>query len=543
MATSTKKKGTPAAPPNTVTVSHEEVPFTPDNTPAPLKIYTADEIIALYLQRLSPAEQQLAELEEKFVALTEPIPVADKLAYKAGKDAWREVQAFRTKVENEALSMRREQNTINKAIAGKEGQIVGRATPLETRLHARWKAVDDENERLEREEEQRQEDALRLRLNELTALGMTLTDGYYSLGDRITIDVATLRVMPGDKYDKLMQAVASLSAELHGAEEKRQLEETQRQQQLEEERQQARKANKETRSMVLDALGLVSQEDGTLLWTDGTHRVVESEEKLYDLDHYGFTEHVKIIKNSIKEFQETKKRQEQQEQERQRKVARENRDKDRMHALAQAGLRPHGAHVVYEDGFNEPLRVGFDELLEMEDKAFSDRVVELSNEVGRLCHAYNEHLQEEKEKAAALKIRKDDIARVLQGIGFKYEISRETFDFGHPLYSVSYRWEGLLERDAKAFEKLVKDETAKIADARTRQEALDTAERERLEKERQAGLSDAQVFKEYLDRLLAIERPTMKTAVARKRAAEFANRLATLCNEFQPKGGKKEVSA
>lgn len=521
-----------------VDVSHEVVPFTPDAQVAPVKIYTTAEITALYVAQLSPAEAQLAELEEKFAKLTGPISVTDKTAYKAGKDAWREVQAFRTKVENQALSMRREQNTINKAIATKEGQIVDRASPLEARLQVRWKAVDDENDRLEREETERQEQQLRERLADLTGLGMTLVDGYYSIADRVTIDMATLRVMPLEKFNKFRQVVVGCSNELQQVEEKRQQEEQKRQQQLESERQQARQANKETRSMVLDALGLVPQKDGTLLWTDGVHRLVESEEKLYDLDHYGFTEHVKIIKGNIKDFQETKKRLEQQEKELLQRLARENRDKSRMHALAQAGLHPRGAHVVYEDGFSEPLRVPFDELLDLEDdNAFSDRVVELSNQVGILRTNFNNHHEAKRLEAEALRLRKKEIASMLQQVGFIYNFNIEAFEFKQPRYSASFQWEALLQLDNVGFDDLIIDHTKKLEAAIEEQDKLYKAEQERLEKERLAGMNDDQIWSEYLQKLRDIARPSVdkyKLKKSTSRQARFYDRLETLVVEFMP---------
>lgn len=547
MATSTKKKGEPKPPPNTVTVTHEEVPFTPDPTkaPAPLKIYTTEEIVALYLQRLSPAEQQLAELEEKYAALTAPIPVTDKAAYKAGKEAWREVQAFRTKVEAEALSMRREQTTINKAIAGKEGQIVDRATPLETRLQARWKAVDDEQQRLEREEEERQEKALRQRLDELTELGMTLTDGYYGIGDTITVDVATLRIMPPEKYEKLKLAVTGRASELLEAETNRQRQEQERQQQLEDERRQAREANKETRGMLVEALGLVLEaESNMLIWTNGDGQIVVTEAELYDVDHAAFTAKVIDLKSQMKKCHEIKERKQEQEQERQRRISRDNRDRDRMHALAQAGLRPHGAHVVYEDGYNEPLRVGFDELLDLEDdKAFGQRVIELSNQVGALRTKFNQHEEEKAEKARLLKLRKDKIAMELEAIGFKFQYSQQAFEYTHSLYSIKFGWDELLELDDEAFQQLIKTLEVKIGEALEQQKKLDKAETERQEQERQAGLTDAQNFTGYLMALASLKPPTMKTKKGKQHADTFNTRLAALLKEFEPKSAKKEVSA
>jgi len=546
MATSTRKAGVKATTPgNTQDIPHEEIPIkAPPGKVGKqeLRILTQDEMVELELRKLSPAEQKLQELITRFKDLTVAGP-DDKEGYRLAKEAWRELLTFRTGVENTALGIRRDYTAINKAISSKEAQIVAAAKPHEERLQKLWKDVDEARAKAEKEEEQRLEDQLNERLGQLTNLGAKYDDGYYVVGSTVTFDVATLRTMTGEKFEKLKAVVVEAAAEVKRKED----EERERQQQelkrQEHERLEARKAIKESRSMVLDALGLVAQSDGTLLWTDGVHRLVESEEKLYDLDHYGFTEHVKIIKANIKDFQEAKGRQEREDKEREEREARKRRDGSRIYAIQQAGLQPSGEYFVHHDGFNEPLRVGFDELLELEDKEFSNRVIELSNEMAARRARLNAHKDQVAEEARQRKLRQDTIAKVLQDLGFKYEYTRETFEFNHPLYSVTFHWNDLLGLDDEALEHLRQEQAELITDARHRQDVADRQERERLERERQAGLTDAQTFKEYLDKLRALAAPTLKTAVGRKRAAEFANRLGGLIAEFEPKGAKKEVAS
>lgn len=541
--TNTKKGATPKAP-ETIDVRHEDVPFTPHApaVPAPLKIYTTAEITELYLQQLSPAEQQLAELEAKYADLTAPIPLDDATAYRAGKDAWREVQGFRTRVENQALSMRREQNTINKAISTKEGQLVGRATPLEKRLQDRWKAVDEEKERLEREEEARQEAQLRARLDELVDLGMTLVAGYYSIGNTVSVDVATLRVMPPENFALLKEAVVARAGELRAEQERKEREEREEQQRLEQERQEQRRANKEMRSMVVESLGLAWEaESQRYWWTNVDDQFGVTEAELYDVSHAAFTDKITEIKQKIAAYQHKKEQRAREERERQAREARQQRDRTRFHALAQAGLHPRGAFVQYEDGFNEPLVVAFDPLLDLEDKAFEARVSELSDQVGLLRTKLLKHQDEERQKAEALKQRKTEVAQKMADLGYKYDYAKErfTFELG-TAYTNGVDFAHLLSLDEASLQKFLHEEHNIIKTAREQHVREEKRREEEELRERQAGQTDAQNFAGYLAALAVLKVPAMKTKKGQAHAQAFAGRLSALLVEFEPKSAKKK---
>lgn len=535
---STKKAPAKSGPGQTLNIDHEVVVSDGKAPAQALRVMTQEEMIGAEVQKLSPYEVTLANILEEVKDLTVTGP-DDKEGYRLVKEAWRKLLTFRTGVENTALAMRRDYTAINKAILSKEAAIVARAKPREEELQKLWKAVDEEKERKEKEEEERLEQQLQARLGELTSAGAKFDDGYYGIGDTVTFDVATLRAMSDEKFQKLLKVVQDKAAELRG-------QELLRQQQAQQEKEQARKAAKETRGMVLDALGLVPQEDGTLLWTDGVHRLVESEEKLYDLDHYGFTEHVKIIKATIKDFQEAKRQKEQLELDRQKRAARENRDKSRMHALQQAGLQPRGAYLVYEDGFNEPLKLPFDELLDLDDdRAFSDRVVELSNQVGALRAKLVAKQEQDKENAERLRVRTATIIDKMREVGFTFAYVAGRFDFANRLHTATWNIRELLEFSDEDLAAIYQKEAAAIKESQAQVAQLEEEEQEQAEKERLAGLSDDEVWTEYLVSLRAVLRPPVDGYKAKKshqRQARFYDRLETLIKEFMPASkAEKEV--
>lgn len=341
-----KKKATTAGGNGaaTIDIPHEEVKQT---APASQVVVSeappdSDEArIKNEIAKFNVADGAIAQMKEVYGALVIK-DESDKDGYNQVKKAWNEVRSKRTSLEKKGLELRNGFKVITSAISKEEDRLVTLITPLEDDLYKKWKAIDDEKERKKKEQEEAEGRQLMARIEELQTLGMKFRDGFYQIGDTITADVATLRAMPVDMFEKLKTAVKNKAAELQKiaddlAEQKRQQDLKLKQEQDELKRQQDELADqqrqlqaqkdemarqlRDMRLIKLQSLGMDLEGKEVLKWD--TIRLYIA--PLIDMTADEFNRTVDITAEQIKDLKNKKA----QEEEERKKVAAEKDRRDK----------------------------------------------------------------------------------------------------------------------------------------------------------------------------------------------------------------------
>lgn len=219
MAKTARKKAGESG--NTVVdIPHEEVPVTDDKkatSTSVVTVITIDQQIKNEIAKFSIADSAIAQMKEQYGSLV-ITGADDKAGYKAVKEAWNVTRTVRTDLEKKGLALRKDYQVITKAISAEENRLIDLVSPLEDELHKKWKAIDDEKERVKKEAEEKEQARLMARVEEIQILGMTFVDGFYQIGGTISVDVASLRQFPDDQYEKLKGAISAKKAEMDKAE-------------------------------------------------------------------------------------------------------------------------------------------------------------------------------------------------------------------------------------------------------------------------------------------------------------------------------------
>src|SRR5690349_345249 len=123
-------------------IPHEEVKL-PDVTDPEAQIKTE-------IAKFNLADAAIEKLKQEYGSLT-ITDVKDKAGYDAVKAAWQDTRSKRTGLEKKGLELRGAYKIITKAIGKEEDRLIKLLEPLETELHGKWKAIDDEKERVKKE--------------------------------------------------------------------------------------------------------------------------------------------------------------------------------------------------------------------------------------------------------------------------------------------------------------------------------------------------------------------------------------------------------
>lgn len=383
-------------------VAHEEVPIIdkPSTTGEVVHILTIDQQISRELARFSPADAGISKLKEQYGAL-KITSQDDKAGYKAVKEAWNIVRSTRTGFEKKGKDLRSDYTVITKAISKEEDRLVELITPLEDDLYKKWKAIDDEKERVKREAEEAEQAQLMKRVEEIQILGMTFVDGFYQIGGTISVDVASLRGFNEDQYSKLKGAIQAKKAELDKAEAdrleqkrkdderlqkeqddlKRQQDDLKKQQddlrkqqeQLKRDQEAAAKIKRDNRINKLVDMGMTYNERQDMLEFDnGFKSVTHSGAMLFEMDDYGFDEHTKILADLIKESKDSKAKH-YQELERLR-IDTENHKKFIAASMDRAGFSfSYTNQSFFWEDKNTAIEISFSELIRLDESQVSEK--------------------------------------------------------------------------------------------------------------------------------------------------------------------------
>lgn len=352
-------------------IPHEEVQVTEEKkTDGMVTVITIDQQIRNEIAKFNVADAAIAEMKKQYGDLVIN-GQEDKAGYKAVREAWGLVRSVRTGLEKKGLELRKDYQVITKAISGEENRLIVQVTPLEEDLYKKWKAIDDEKERIKKEKEEEEQKQLMARIEELQVLGMAFNDGFYRIGDTIAMDVATLRSLPDDQYDKLKIAVTNKAAEIKKADEdarlkkqqeddelKRQQDELKKQQdelkkqqdqlrlqqeQMDKDRREAAKLKLEMRSLKLAGLGMVIK-DGNAKFDNGFDGFTESLAEVTEMDEATFTKFLEETTGHIKDIMDRKAIHDEQ-------VRKENEEKDRREKYIHAEMQAAG--MVFNFGAKE----------------------------------------------------------------------------------------------------------------------------------------------------------------------------------------------
>lgn len=419
---------TPSTDKNILDVEHEEV----KDQPGDMKIMTVEESIKMEIVKFNLADAAIAEMKTQYGALVITGP-DDKTGYKAVKDAWNDTRSKRTGLEKKGLELRNGYGVITKAIKKEEDRLVELITPLEDELYDKWKEIDNEKERLKKEAEEKEAAELNKRLAELEEAGMTFSAGFYRVGEDISMDIATLRAMPEDQYLKLKETVIKKVADIkelqRQADEKKEQErqEFQRQQdllkqqqddlkkqqqdmerqrqELQQQKEEAAKLKREMRTTKLLNLGMTYAQRADLFEFDnGFKSVTHGGALLFDMDDYGFEEHLKVLAGLIKESKDGKEQHD-------LEVAKEKAERNRREKLIADKLQAAGMSFNFSKVFfhfstndTEQIIASWNDFVDMSDadieikvKEFADKIAANKKEQQRIdTERQNEQQKQEK---------------------------------------------------------------------------------------------------------------------------------------------------
>jgi hypothetical protein len=409
-----------------VDIPHEEVHESSDQKTSGtlVTVFSIDQQIRNELAKFNLADAAIAQLKEQYGGLV-ITGQDDKTGYKSVKEAWNMIRSKRTAIEKKGLELRKDYQVITKAISGEEDRLIDLLKPLEDDLHKKWKAIDDEKDRLKREQEEAEQKQLMARVEEIQTLGMTFSNGFYQIGETISVDVASLRMFNPEQYEKLKGAIVAKKKELDKIEadaaEKKRLEDEQRQkdqdelkrqqdllkqqqddlrkqqEDLENQKREAARQRTEMRTNKLLALGMTYAQRADLFEFDnGFKSVTHAGATLFELDDYGFEEHLKVIAGLIKESKDGKERLDQEKKKEQEE--KDRREKFIADALVAIGMNWNFSRSRFEWTSTEvePIIVTWNDFAGMDDAAIATKAHELGDQITKAKQEESKILAERK---------------------------------------------------------------------------------------------------------------------------------------------------
>lgn len=433
-ANKAKTPSTGANGTHTVDIPHEEVPNKADSPAITPKVITVEDQIRLELAKFNLADSKIAEMKQAYGGLVISGP-DDKDGYKAVKEAWNDTRSRRTGLEKKGLELRGGYGVITKAIKKEEDRLIELLTPLEDELYKKWKAIDDEKERAKKEKEEAEQRELMVRVEEVMNMGMTLKDGMYVIGDTISVDVASLRAMPADQYEKFKAAVQAKAAELKKiaddlAEKKRQEEEKLRQEQ----------------------------------------------EKL--------RKHQEEFAEQLRQFRLAQDKLEQD-----RQAAARMKKQMRTNELVGMGMEQKHNQFVFDNGFRF---VGIDiaEAHDMEDADWVKKVEDLARDIKESKDAKALHDEQVKTEKEALDLKKKFIDQQMTSAGLTFSYTGQSFNWEDKNTAISMKFDELIPMSEDDIIKTAKDLGSKILEAKKLTEERDRQVKEAQQREEKLALND-----------------------------------------------------
>lgn len=441
--------------------THVETPAAEKTEPVVLEA-EAEEVnpekqIKLEVAKLNLADTAIAELKEQYGNLT-IAGVDDKAGYKAVKSAWSEVRSIRTGLEKRGLAIRNRIAQITKAVSKEEDRLIDLLTPLEEDLQKKYKAIDDEKIRVEKETQEKEQKRLMDRLEELVGMGMKLVDGFYRIGETISMDAATLRSLPDDQYDKLKQTVQAKNNELEQqrkdkeeADEKERKRVQKEKEELEKEKTELRAQRREVRIGKLEGLGM------TMTGKDAEEVVTFQWIRLYtapllDMTSDEFNKVVATTSAEIKKHTDLE--------------AAKKLRADRTEKLKGLGLLVDKDAFYFDNNFSTPRRWPIEYLTTCSEEIFTGEIEAITLDIAGDNEAKRLDQEDKKKEAEVLENKKKFISATMDRAGLNFSYTAQEFYWEDRNKTIRLGWNELLpltepEVSDKAAGLVVEIETAK----------------------------------------------------------------------------------
>jgi hypothetical protein len=435
----------------------------------------------LEIAKLGVADRAIAQLKAKYETLAIK-GVDDREGYKVAKQAWQEVRSVRTGLEKRGVAIRSKISEISKAVGKEEDRLVNLISPLEERLQKLWKDVDKEKDRVQKAKEKEEQDRLINRINELMALGMELRDGFYRIGETISMDVATLRALPDEQYNKLKGAVESKAAEL--AELKRQKDEEEQkerdrvkaeqdklkedQDKLDEEKRQLMAERREVRLGKLENLGMVVLDEKPEVIAYGSLRLYTA--PLLEMDMATFNQTVDTTRAEIES----------------RKAA-----QVRSKQLEEIGMKRTGNDLLYDNGFRT-ISHTLSHFLQLDDYGYQEHLRLLKEMIQEADQAKLDHEKNQAEEKRLLEIKEKYIAKCMDIAGLSYGYNEKLFFFKNDQGTVAITWNDLLPLTDDKITEMAQELGNQVLELKRKSDQAKKDKDEKDKKENEAKMGDTQ---------------------------------------------------
>lgn len=426
-------------------ISHEEVKHENGISLIP-KLVTAEDQLKMEIAKFSIADAGIARLKDNYGALTIAGP-EDKISYKKVRDAWGEVRSVRTGFEKKGLELRNGYGIITKGIKKEEDRLVELISPLEDDLYGKWKAIDEEKDRVDREKKEAEEAALNERLSLLTRLGMEFKDGFWQIGETITIDVATLRGMPEEQFQSLKHAVYAKASE------------------------------------------------------------IESERRRVEQERQREAERLQEEKNELarqqaemKKAQEDLQRQKEELAQAQREAAKQTLE-NRIGKLVSLGMQERDFDLNYNNGFSPGYSIPLENIQVLSDDQFQKFLVIVGNTIKNMNIDKADHEEKVNQEKDAKAKKERFISEKMVEAGLTYSYNDQEFRFSNELLNIEVGWDLLLYLPESEIVDQAQDYFDQIVKSKAEIVKLNFERQQAAAKEAEAGMSDQELYEREINSL------------------------------------------
>lgn len=170
-----------------------EIVYTPEQREEALKAKVSQEV-----SKLPVVDQKLAELREKYKGLV-IAGVDDKKGFELVKAGISELTGLRSATKRKADEITQDFKDVVKGVNGEAKRIIDEIAEIEQPLRAEKQRIEDEREAAKKAAEEEAQRKLDERITGLKNVGLAFDGSFYVLGN-ISVDLATIKKMPEDKY-------------------------------------------------------------------------------------------------------------------------------------------------------------------------------------------------------------------------------------------------------------------------------------------------------------------------------------------------------
>lgn len=223
----TKKTNKGAQLPIVEDIPHEIVNNQVSALSAPAElILTAEQKAEKEVARFDVSKAWISERKEMYKDL-KIAGLEDRTGQTAVHKAWQEVRNKRLQVEKRHKDIKADYLVITRRIDGAKNELVGLLEEIEDPLKAELDRIENEKTAILQQKEREAQEKLQGRVAQLIENGMAFNGQFYAIGDKITIDVVTLKSMPDSEYEMMLKHVKTVDTEIKEAAAKKQLEDQQ----------------------------------------------------------------------------------------------------------------------------------------------------------------------------------------------------------------------------------------------------------------------------------------------------------------------------